>query len=373
MALFRFHRLEAALQKIEALAALLDSSFGQRVPDKKRQELAKSLESLRRCVSATSPPDLATLTVRVVTVTYSEELSHGAPPAGEGVYIKVEGVLVGQTRADSALTVKVPSGRVNVAATRYPNEWGGDELSLAPNEVSTRSIVLQDDKEPSEDTDLVIEEAPDDVLPLAGSSLTLRFLDAGTRVPISTIEGIELQDPRDQHMFAEFHESFRVQDGAMVPKDPADLYERIAEYSMYGRPIQITAHAIDTQGRTHDASVVFRAGRSKLSVTLVPPPSNPELAVSGIRVRVSLEGSDVAFGRVADAAGRFEIDSVPDGTLAFDAVTVAAGKYYYARAILVMCGDRSVSVMMQNVADVVKGVPELLADPPGPCPALPRR
>jgi hypothetical protein len=28
--------------------------------------------------------------------------------------------------------------------------------------------------------------------------------------------------------------------------------------------------------------------------------------------------------------------------------------------------------MMQNDADVVNGVPELVADPPGPCPALPR-
>jgi hypothetical protein len=232
------------------------------------------------------------------------------------------------------------------------------------------SIVLVDGKEPSEDTDLVLEEAVDDILAIGGTSFTMTFASDDAPVPMVSIEAIELQDASDQ-VVDELHESFRVVGGAMIAADPAAVYERIARHSIKRSSMRVVAVAVDAEGRTHSGAVPFQVGRAKLAVTLEAPPSNPSLPVSNITVKVSVMGTDVAVSRVTDADGRFEIDSLPEAMLAFDSVVVVDGRYYYGQEAMPLCGDRSVTLVMRNVADVVKGVRPLRADPP--CPPVPRR
>jgi hypothetical protein len=156
--------------------------------------------------------------------------------------------------------------------------------------------------------------------------------------------------------------------------DVAAVYGRIAALSRIGRPLSLTASAIDTEGRSHYGAVSFQMGRFTLRVALAPPPSNPALSVANIPVRVSVMGSDIAMLRISDANGRLEVDALPDATIAFDARTTSAGIHYYGNATVTMCADRSVTLHMLNVKDLLAGRRALTLDPSSPaCPPVPRR
>ena len=111
-----------------------------------------------------------------------------------------------------------------------------------------------------------------------------------------------------------------------------------------------------TERAMHQGRIEFRVGQWPLSVTLEPPPSNRALPVSKVEVGITLLGAGIAVQRVADAKGRFEIESFPSGPIALDCVTVSEGKYYYGQATLVHSGPRSVTLVLRNVEDVKNGV-----------------
>lgn len=371
-ALFRFHRTDEGLATLDALVALLDGPRGERLQDSQRQELTKSIRALRSCVASTEPAPLATITIRAFAEDGSPDGNAGAP-AGEGVYVDVEGIRVGRTGTDGTIQASVPSGTVGIRVTDYPSSVGWHEVSLSPGEFATVSVVLAEGKEPSEDSDLLLEEAPDDILSSNGASLTLALVQDFAPVAIESIDSIELSDGAgDAGEYLE--QFFTVAGGVMHATDPAAVYRRIAGRSRIGRPLSLAVSATDTEGRSHDGSVSFYLGQFKLAVTLAAPPSNPTLPISNIPVRVSVVGSDIAVRRVSDANGRFEIESLPDATLAFDAHTVAAGMHYYANATLTMCADRSVTVPMLNVKDLIAGTRELTIEAgPVACPPVSRR
>jgi hypothetical protein len=85
-------------------------------------------------------------------------------------------------------------------------------------------------------------------------------------------------------------------------------------------------------------------------------------------------GSEIVLSRTSDAHGRFQIEALPDATLDFDAHTVASGTHYYANAALTLCANRSVTLLMANVKDLVAGVRPLILDPgTPPCPHVQKR
>jgi hypothetical protein len=76
-------------------------------------------------------------------------------------------------------------------------------------------------------------------------------------------------------------------------------------------------------------------------------------------VFVSVVGTSIMVRAVSDATSRFEIASLPQGTLAFDSETVAEGKHYHCQATMAHSSDRAVTLVMRYVSDVVKGVPAI--------------
>ena len=146
-------------------------------------------------------------------------------------------------------------------------------------------------------------------------------------------------------------EFFTVAGGAIVAKNPAQVFDALAKH--YGETITLQ---VDSE------EVRFRVGQSGLVVTLAPPPSNPSLPVSKIAVGVSLVGAGIATERVSDAKGRIELKSFPHGTVALECETVSAGLYYYCDAILVHSEQRSVTLVLRHTTDLLKGVPPLKVD-----------
>jgi hypothetical protein len=121
--------------------------------------------------------------------------------------------------------------------------------------------------------------------------------------------------------------------------------------------------ATDADDLGHADHVVFRVGQSGLVVTLAAPPSNPALRIADVEVGVSLIGAGIAVQRVSDAGGRFEIESFPHGTVAFDAEVKQDGRYYYGQATMAHFGQRSVTLVLRHVSDLVNGVPALELGP----------
>ena len=201
----------------------------------------------------------------------------------------------------------------------------------------------------------------------------MKFIQDDRVVTIEHIDDIELGDaPSDSGEVVE--ELFTVAGGVIRAADVPAVYERIAQRARIGRSLALVATAVDTEGRTHYGAVRFQLGRFRLAVRLAAPPSSPMLPVANIPVLVSVVGSGIAMTRVSDANGRFEIESLPDATIALDAHTTAANMHYYADASVTVCANRSVTVRMLNVKDLVAGVREVTLDPGSPaCPPVPRR
>ena len=369
-ALSRFHQRDDALAKLDALVALLDGPGGERLEDGPRKALTASIQALRRCAAATEPAPLATISVHV----FGEGVDgRGGSAAGGGVYLDVEGIRVGRTGTDGTLQAVVPSGRIRIRAIEYPSSIGDAEVTLPPGASPPVSIVLADSKEPTEDSELVLEQAPDGILPSDAASLTLTFGQDDAPVSIERVQQIEVSIP-PEGAGESLEELFTVSQGVIRASNAAAVHRRILQHAKIGRLLSLDVSAIDTEGRFHYGVVRFLAGTFKLAVTLAAPPSNPALPVANVPVWVSIVGTEVAVRRTSDANGLFEVDSLPDATVAFRAHTVSSGIHYYANATLTMCADRTVTLALLNVKDLVAGARGLIVGSvPAACPPVPRR
>jgi hypothetical protein len=353
-ALSRLDRSDDALASLEALITLLDGPRGERVPDGPRRALTESVRALKGCLAAIPPPVLTWITVAVFEEGNAAGGGRG-DPAGAGVFVEAEGIVIGRTGADGTLTAKLPVGPVEIQATKYPSSRGTETVTLSAAESRTVSIVMAGDKEPGERTDLLLEEAPDHILPASATSITLKFVEDDHPVRIEQIESIELSDA-DGSAVEELGRLFGVADGVMRVTDGPAVFRILEQRSKTGRPVLLEASGIDAEGRTRYGDLKFQTGRYKLIVTLAAPPSNPALSVSNVTVRVTVVDGDVAIERISDRSGRFEIDLLPEATLHIDAHTITSANHYYADAFVILCGDTSATILLRSVKDIVAGV-----------------
>jgi hypothetical protein len=358
MALFRFNRKKEALQKLDSAVSIVSGPWRWRIDAERLKQLKAGLNALRSCVIRSEPPALATLTIEAFLVD---------PEAGEptrqpvaGATIKVEDIYVGRTADDGTLTVRIPSGAIQVTAGLAPTTAGRTDLTVLPGATERLALQMDPEKEMGEDTDLVLAEAVDDIVPVASRSFRLKFMRGDELAPIDSIGSINLVD-RHENFERHLDELFAVADGSIVARSAAKVLEALVAHSEQTIALQVTAE--DADGGMHYGLVRFRLGLSRLSVTLLPPPSNTALPVSNIAVGVSLIGAGIAVERVSDREGRFEIDALPHGTIGLDCETVSGGLYYYCGGIMPHWGDQSVILVPLHVSDLRAGVPPLTLQP----------
>ena len=355
VALFRFHRQAEALQELDAGRAIVRGPWRWRIPADQRKEISSRLDALRNCLATTEPPELATLSVRVLG--RSPFAADNMTPQ-EDARVYVEGVPVGRTDSNGTLTARVPSGPIGVEVGVPIDQWGWADVSLGPDQSEVIEIPLAEDKEVDEHTRLVLAEAIDDILPVNAGSMTLKFTRDGRRAPVTRIDDIEVLD-RDGNTRATLEEQFRVVRGEIVAMNAARVFDVLAPE--FDDTIVLRVLAIDAEEGMHHGEIAFRVARWPLSVRLEGPPSNPTLSVSNIEVGISLPGG-FAVQRVSDANGRFEVESFPSGTITFDCATVSDGTYYYGQATLDHSGPGSVTLVLRGVRDVIDGVRPLRVD-----------
>jgi hypothetical protein len=358
MALFRFNRKKDALRELDSAVSIVSGPWRWRINPERLKQLKASLNALRNCVARSEPPAMATLSIEAFLV--DPDVGEHARQPVAGATIKVEEIPVGRTADDGTLTVRVPSGPIHVTAELAPTTAGRTDLTVLPGASERLALPMDPEKEVGEDTDLVLAEAVDDIVPVRSRSFTLKFMRGDEPAPIDSIGSIDLVD-RHENFERNLDELFAIADGSIVARSAAKVLESLVAHSEQTVALQVTAE--DADGGMHHGLVRFRLGLSRLSVTLLPPPSNPALPVSNIAIGVSLIGAGIAVQRVSDREGRFEIDALPHGTIGLDCETVSGGLYYYCGGIMPHWGDQSVILVPLHVSDRRAGVPPLTLQP----------
>jgi hypothetical protein len=226
MAQFRFHRRSEALASLISLDARLHGEYGQRLPDQKRTALVASLGELRDCFRQSDPAPLADVTVRVF-IGASDPDDRG-PHAGQGVLILVDDVIGGRTTREGTLTLRLPSGPIELRAEVHGDvgAMGEAAADLAPGASGEVVIILGEGNHPAYQTELVLLEAIHDTVPGPSRSFTLQFRENGVAVPVARLIDVELLDAdlREQEFLTE---RFRAARGQIVARNAPDLLAKL--------------------------------------------------------------------------------------------------------------------------------------------------
>lgn len=258
LALFRFHKPDEARAAVDAARKRLDRAAdpGVLAADDDRPRLEAALGALRACVSTATPADMATLTVRTnyLDGPAGREFTRSA---GGGVYIRVGNVAVGRTSPDGTLTTQVPSGEILVWAIVPPEQAGQADVRLSPGGTGAVTITLED-KEPSDETDLMLLEPRDGVLRTGTRSLSLQFVVDDQPLAINGIEDVELLDING--VFAkDLADLFTISGTRIVALNPRAVLEALSDSPSVAVRVRVEADGSD--GFSHDGVVEFRIER----------------------------------------------------------------------------------------------------------------
>jgi hypothetical protein len=348
-----------AVQQLDTALRLLQGPPTKAVEASVRAELTKKIRGLRDCVQGGGAADTATLVVRTYEVSYIAPDLRGAPAAG-GTILLVDGEEVGVTRPDGTATLTVPARTIALVARRYPSSGAWETLTLSPRETRTVDIVLLDGKEIAEDTTLEIVEAPEGVLPLAFTAMTLRFVRDEAVVRLRRVFQIDVLHPTGGPSTA-IASHFALQaDGTLTATDVAAVR---ALLETHAGKVELMVHAVDQEERNHTGVVALYVGRHRVVARLVAPPSAPGLPAAAIPFVASILNTDLVFNGITDAEGKVELPSLPSGALSFRAEAVADGKFYYGRGAVTMNRSWSLAINLRHVSDVLAGVPGFVASP----------
>jgi hypothetical protein len=260
--LFRLHRASEALQKLDWSISELTGRWGRRIPDRERADIVDRFKAFRQCLAASRAPGLAMVTIRTFEYDASAAREHGQPLGGAYIYMD-NGVRLGRTDANGTWKGQVPSGPSELSAVAPPSSAGEEIVQFAPGATGSVSIVLDDSKEPADETDANVVEAVDDAVRPTSRSFTVQFIDDGVKVPTVAIDDIEVEDPegnaiglhdREGREIGTLADLFTVENGDIVAKTPAGLLASLP----LGQWTVLAVTAVDTASLRHWDRIRFR-------------------------------------------------------------------------------------------------------------------
>ncbi|WP_369229229.1 hypothetical protein AB5J56_01530 [Streptomyces sp. R21] len=300
-------------------------------------------------VETSSPPQQqeAELVVRAVL---DDGAGGAGPSAGAGVLIRLDGVDAGATGADGSLTLSPPVAQHLITAV-IPSMAAGEQLvTVEPGTTAEVTVVLFSG-EIIEPVDLALAELVNGALPLDTPTVTLRFLRAGLMVPITSLYEVELRFGASQtedltSLFSATPE------GAVAAVDAAAM---IAEVVGLPSESRLRVSAADQQGFSYEGTVVFVPGVYHVQIQLEAPPSQPQLPVSGVEIKVRSSNGAPALC-ISDALGACELSDVPGNMLEVEATVEYAGLTYVAQALVAVDQDLRLLVRLLGLVDLANGV-----------------
>lgn len=279
-------------------------------------------------------------------------------PAGEGVFVEVDGRRVGVTGPDGSVRTLVSPGTRNVRAFLPGLAAGTATVTATPGAQATVTVNLVDG-EAVETAMLVIDQISNTILPHDFPAFTMELRDdTGGRVAIRHIDSIQLESAFASELGLapiDVKERFVLQPSGRVVASSAGIAElRDMLQELPAGPAVLSVIGADDDGVLFAGAAEFSIGRYRLSVTLVAPPSKPNLTLSNRTVQVVVLNTPIDLRIATNNQGRFTT-LLPAGTAALDLEIADGGRYYYARTSLTMNANVEVMVPVLNVTDLQQG------------------
>lgn len=339
---------------LDTLGQLLAGNPTKGVGAQSKALVAEAVDDFRRCIKGEVPVGTATLAISVFR--YDETTPDGkGAPAGEGVYVFVDGKHLASTDANGKATVTVPAGLVAVQAIVPSTSIAEASVQAAAGATVPLELVLDDSKEVTSSVQLSVSSVSENVLPAVFDSFTITLLDGGAPRAAVSVSEVTLEDDIGNTR-VNLTDQFEIDAmGRLQPIDVSVVAAAMARYP--GRSMVLRVMAEDALGFTLSGTMPLYLGQHALNVTLVPPPSNPSLPVAGIQVTYRFMGSDLTLVRTSDAAGNLSFGMVPLGNANLDSMTVQSGRYYYGQASFFMSRYTLAKVTMTHADDIANGVP----------------
>lgn len=293
----------------------------------------------------------------VLPVTLRVETSLDGLPAGNGVFVEVDGRRMGITAAGGVLVTQVGPGAHTVRAFLPGLAEGTATVTAISGKPATVSVSLTD-AEAVEESVLVVEQAPSLILPRSFQSLSLRVENRGRIVPLRQLDAVELTSAFASELGLapiDVRPLFTLQaSGRLTIPTPQLAAFRDALDTLPQGPVTLSVTAADSDGVLYAAQSEFSFGRHQLTVTLTPPSSKPNLVLAQRVVQVTVLNTPIDLRVPTDSHGRFTT-LLPAGSAALNLEIHDGGRYYYAQTHLTIDHDVVATVPVLSIADLQLG------------------
>lgn len=282
-------------------------------------------------------------------------------PAVSGAFVYLNGALIGKTSAKGLISTTVKKG-AEAEIFAFSGVTGATRVVIGTT--AKQNLVLSLTNGGLEKrVGLLIDGVSNAILPKKfGTSLILRPAKDGKKIPMRDVQNVQiygrspgsaLPDSYGQDWFAN---ATVLGDGSVRILIDEALGAWLSSISQQLITVSISGTGKDTPYFV-TAQTSFQLGLYKLTGKIAPPPSNPDLKVSGAVISATVLGSERKLVATTDSKGRFSFSDLPFGTLSLGAL-IKEGKLGYAVfAELQMSEDQNVTVYALGFDDVVKGAP----------------
>ena len=319
--------------------------------------LVRSL-NLTHGVASPITPNVGTISARFFISDQTAPSGRRLLVSPELPYVRLNGFNVGRPNSTGSITLVLAPGRYRLDAvlpSRARISPQEQPIDVSLGQALNWDIVLNDEGETAEYTELISPDCLDGILDGDWTQLRLKFVLNGTAAQIADFSEVTLLGS-DQSLITRLDSAFTVaSDGSIVATDINTLRASLAGNT--GR-FTLRVSAEDRDGFAHYGELEFYVGSYALTGKLEAPPSAPKLPISGIAISIwTLEGF-VGIKATSLPDGTFVVTTkLPQLPILIRAETLFEGKHYYGSASFLMLGAKSVTIKMNYATDVVNGVP----------------
>ncbi len=185
-----------AEKRIELLADEIKRAE-RRMPAELFRNATTLAQSLKDCSRSTEVGPVGEAVVKVLRMDLDASTESWVP-AGSGVDVVIEDVLMGQTNAAGELVLELPVGAHQIIARRIPRDWGDAGIEVQEAISVQVSIYLDGGKEVLPEAVLCINDSTDPILPLPPDEVRLSLWRDGLRVPLASISEVSLETAQDE-------------------------------------------------------------------------------------------------------------------------------------------------------------------------------
>ncbi|MFT7721388.1 MAG: hypothetical protein QM788_00895 [Roseateles sp.] len=278
---------------------------------------------------------------------------------GAGWTVRVDGVVRGVTDATGKLTLQAPATATLVGVEQAPSSAGSVVLPpLSPGQPRNVQVLVDDGKEIAGEGLLRFDQVQQLLLPRHATRVSLRFLKDEQPIRLGSLNWVSLADVTGNQF--NLSSLFAVQADGIVSATPAAFFQALAGKA--GR-LALNVNGNDAGGQVFDGTAVFHIADYRVRIQLQAPPSQPALALAGVRLTGQVLNTDIRFSAQSDASGYVVLPDLPAGNLSLNASTSAGGIVYGGVGTAAINANALIRLTLRGPQDVLNNVPPIAVGP----------